>query len=126
MITPERWKLDQLFYEALALPPDECDAFLNDACAGDDSLRHQVEALLSAHGKAGSFIEKPALEVEARSIPNDQTESAVGQTIGQYKIISQLGVGGMGEKLVATFSIVLWLPRRRDDSVFSHRTIYCL
>ena len=37
---PESWKqLDQLFHEALALPPDECDAFLKDACAGDDSLR---------------------------------------------------------------------------------------
>ena len=99
---PESWKqLDQLFHEALALPPDECDAFLNDACAGEDSLRHQVEALLSAHGKAGSFIEKPALEVEARSIAKDQTESAVGQTIGHYKIISQLGVGGMGEVYLA-------------------------
>ena len=99
---PESWKqLDQLFHEALALPPDECDAFLNDACAGDDSLRHQVEALLSAHGKAGSFIEKPALEVEARFIAKDQTESTVGQTIGHYKIISQLGVGGMGEVYLA-------------------------
>ncbi len=74
----------------------------------------------------GSFIEKSALEVEARSVANDQTEWAVGQTLGHYKIISQLGVGGMGEKLVATFSIVLGLPRGRDDSVFSHRTIYCL
>jgi hypothetical protein len=55
---PETWKqLDQLFHDALALPPDQCDAFLNVACAGDDALRHEVEALLSAHGKAGSFIE---------------------------------------------------------------------
>src|SRR5215204_691823 len=98
----ESWKqLDQLFHEALALPVDECDAFLNDACAGEDSLRQQVEALLSAHGKAGSFIEKRALEVEARSIAKDQIESTVGQTIGHYKIISQLGVGGMGEVYLA-------------------------
>jgi serine/threonine protein kinase len=99
---PENWKqLDRLFHEALTLPPDERNVFINNACGGDDSLRHQVEALLSAHGKAGSFIEKPALEVEARSIAKDQTESAVGQTIGHYKIISQLGVGGMGEVYLA-------------------------
>src|SRR5678815_1872495 len=99
---PESWKqLDQLFFYVLALPPDQCDAFLNVACAGDDALRHEVEALLSAHGKAGSFIEKPALEVEVRSIAKGQTDSPVGQMIGHHKIISQLGVGGMGEVYLA-------------------------
>ena len=47
--------------------------------------------------KAGSFIESPALQVEARSLAMEQDQSAVGKTIGHYKIISSIGVGGMGE-----------------------------
>ena len=98
----ERWQqLDQLFHNALGRAPEERAPFLDEACAGDESLRQQVEELLIAHQKAGSFIESPAFEVEARSVSDDQAESAVGQTIGQYKLISQLGVGGMGEVYLA-------------------------
>lgn len=75
--------------------------FLDEACGGDESLRQQVEVLLTAHEEAGSFIERPAFEVEARSVADDQDESVVGQTIGHYKIISTLGVGGMGEVYLA-------------------------
>jgi eukaryotic-like serine/threonine-protein kinase len=99
---PERWQqLEQLFHSALERALAERAAFLDEACAGDDSLRKQVEALLSAHGEAGSFIENPAFEVEARLLANDQNESVVGQTIGHYKILSSLGVGGMGEVYLA-------------------------
>jgi serine/threonine protein kinase/dipeptidyl aminopeptidase/acylaminoacyl peptidase len=99
---PERWQqLDQLFHDALERSTVERDAFLDEACAGDESLRKQVEALLAAHAEAGSFIESPALEVEARSLADDQHESAVGQTVLHYKVISLLGVGGMGEVYLA-------------------------
>lgn len=99
---PERWQqLDQLFHSALERAPAERGAFLDEACAGDHSLRKQVDRLLSAHEEAGSFIESPALEVEARSLAGDQGESAVGQTISHYKILSSLGVGGMGEVYLA-------------------------
>jgi serine/threonine protein kinase len=93
----EQWQhLDKLFHSVLEREPAERSAFLDEACAGDESLRQQVEVLLRAHEEAGSFIERPAFEVEAQSVADDQ-ESAVGQTIGHYKIISILGVGGMGE-----------------------------
>lgn len=99
---PEHWQqLDQLFHSALGRAPAERSAFLHDACEGDESLRKQVEALLSAHGEAGSFIESPAFEVEARSLADDQDVSAVGQTIGHYQILSSLGRGGMGEVYLA-------------------------
>lgn len=64
-------------------------------------MRKQVEALLAAHEEAGSFIEKPAFEVEAQFMADNQNELAIGQTIGHYKVISTLGVGGMSEVYLA-------------------------
>lgn len=56
---PEHWRqLDELFHSALEREPGERAAFLDDACARDESLRKQVEALLAAHEQAGSFIER--------------------------------------------------------------------
>ena len=99
---PERWQQpDQLFHSALERQPPERAAFLDEACGDDDSLHQQVEALLAAQEDAGSFIERPALEVEARSVANDQNQLAAGQTIGHYQIVSQLGMGGMGEVYLA-------------------------
>ena len=94
----EQWQqLDSLFHSVLEREPAERVAFLDEACAGNAPLRQQVEVLLRAHEEAASFIERPAFEVEAQAVADDQDESAVGQTIGHYKIISILGVGGMGE-----------------------------
>ena len=99
---PESWQqLDQLFHSALERPPSERAGFLDEACGGDNSLHKQVEALLTAHEEAGGFIESPAFEVEARSVAHDQNQFAAGLTIGHYKIVSQLGIGGMGEVYLA-------------------------
>jgi serine/threonine-protein kinase len=98
----EQWQqLDSLFHSALERELAKRAAFLEEACAGDESLRQRVEVLLTAHEEAGSFIERPAFEVEAQSVADDQDESAVGQTMGHYKIISTLGAGGMGEVYLA-------------------------
>jgi serine/threonine protein kinase len=100
---PERWQqVDNLFHSALERSAVDRATFLAQACDGDDALRKEVEALLSAHEEAGSFIESPAVEIEARSVlSEDRTELSVGQMIGHYQIISQLGRGGMGEVFLA-------------------------
>jgi len=48
-----------VFTEALKVPVQERAAFLDRACAGDENLRHKVEALLKAHDRVGSFLEEP-------------------------------------------------------------------
>jgi hypothetical protein len=69
---PQRWQqLDKLFHVALERKPEERAAFLDEACASDAALRRQVEQLLAAHRDAGSFIESPAMEVEARGVAVD-------------------------------------------------------
>jgi len=47
------------FTEALKVPVQTRGAFLERECAGDENLRHKVEALLKAHDRLGKFLEEP-------------------------------------------------------------------
>lgn len=99
-MTPERWQqIKALLEEALERAPPERDAFLNEACAGDFSLRAEVEALLDSYARSGDFIESPAYEVLADSLT--QTDLVPGTIIGPYEIIRRLGSGGMGDIYLA-------------------------
>src|SRR3989442_4941662 len=95
-MNPERWQqLDKLFHLALERAPDDRASFLDEACVGDQQLKKEIEALIAANEQSGSFIEKPAFQVEARSVANEQrdsiAESMVGKTIGHYRVIALLG-----------------------------------
>src|SRR5215475_6201844 len=101
-----RWgQIKEIYDRALDLPGEERDGFLAEACAGDDDLRREVETLLAAHVAAGTFLQSPAVEVVAREIVADEVSSPSPQLIGRelanYKIISLLGRGGMGEVYLA-------------------------
>ena len=68
-MTPERWQqVDRLLEQALEQESDRRDAFLEKACQGDAHLRHEVESLLSAHGKAEGFSDaRPMRTPEKRT-----------------------------------------------------------
>jgi len=98
-MSSDRWEtIQELLGAALELEPTQRSAFLEEACGDNEAVRREVEALLEAHGKAGSFLETPALglaaEAQAAETPS---RSLVGQTLGAYQILSLLGSGGMGE-----------------------------
>jgi Tol biopolymer transport system component/serine/threonine protein kinase len=95
---PERFQqIDKLLEEALEREPDQRKPFLEQACAGDVELRKEVEALLVAHDMAGSFVERPALNLAAQALAHGQGQSLIGTRLGPYEILSLLGRGGMGE-----------------------------
>jgi serine/threonine-protein kinase len=99
---PEQWqKINSLFHSALEREPGERAAFLDEACAGDESLRHEVEDFIAAHVQAGSFIEAPAFAVAAEMLGGDPGQSLVGHSFGPYGIVAAIGAGAMGEVYLA-------------------------
>jgi len=89
-----------VFEAALELPPENRTAYLVGVCGGNVALRQRLEALLHKNDLAGSFLEEPAANLIAT---NDEPAVAErpGTVIGPYKLMEQIGEGGMGLVFVA-------------------------
>ncbi|MEP7336410.1 MAG: protein kinase [Acidobacteriota bacterium] len=90
----------EIFDAASSLSVAEREAYLAAAC-GDQTVRAEVERLLPRHDQAGDFLEQPAL-----ADANEPAAGLAGRQIGQYKLLRELGSGGMG---------VVYLAVRADD-----------
>ena len=83
----ERWQqLEQLFAEAVALPVDRREAFVDGASGADSGLRDELTALLATVERAGPFLSSTALDVFARQISREGWSVRPGDTIGSYAI----------------------------------------
>ncbi len=92
-----RWQqVEKLCQAALELEESRRAAFLEEACAGDEELRREVESLLRFDSRGDRFIEEPALELAAKMMAHEKPQSLVGKQLGSYQILSLLGAGGMG------------------------------
>jgi eukaryotic-like serine/threonine-protein kinase len=93
--------VNEIFQSALDRAPDERVAYLDQACGDDAELRREVESFISAHDRAGNFMDRPAIEAYAAIIAGRQVGSQDVKVIGRYKILSEIGRGGMGEVYLA-------------------------
>src|SRR5262245_53930735 len=96
---------ETLFHLALEQAAAERAGFLDGACAGDSALRRRVEVLLHAHENPAGFLQSPAISSGAtledssagRPAPaRPPGTPAPGEIIGPYKLLQEIGEGGMG------------------------------
>ncbi|HEV3005606.1 MAG TPA: serine/threonine-protein kinase, partial [Pirellulales bacterium] len=96
-----------IFLAAAKLAPDQWDSYLDRVCEADDELRRRVAELLRAHQEIGSFLDQPAIGPAAvgrapapTAVFLDEAEGP-GSVIGPYKLLQQIGEGGMGTVFMA-------------------------
>jgi WD40 repeat protein/serine/threonine protein kinase len=100
MADPEP-KLHELFTNALECQSaEEQAAFLDQACQGDAALRAQLEELLQAHREASCFLQEPSASPVA-TVDEVRASERPGTVIGPYKLLEQIGEGGMGSVWMA-------------------------
>jgi serine/threonine protein kinase len=101
-ITPEQFEqLREMFRVAIEHPPQQREAYLDQACFNDPLLRVEIESLLDSHDHAEDFIETPAFVGSVKAITESSGEQVEGQRIGQYQVIREIGRGGMGTVYLA-------------------------
>jgi predicted Ser/Thr protein kinase len=91
-VTPKQWeRLKNVFQDALDQPAHARRKFIAERCADDVTVLREAEALLATHETAGTFLDEPA-----RVDPADLETLVPGTVIGSYKVLDEIGRGGMG------------------------------
>jgi|RhiMethySRZTD1v2_1073278.scaffolds.fasta_scaffold07716_7 serine/threonine protein kinase len=98
----DRWTtVKRIHQSALDKAPSERAAFVDESCGGDETLRREVESLLTYAPEAESFLERPAVDIAPTPPGESHQAMLVGRTISHYQVLSLLGAGGMGEVYLA-------------------------
>src|SRR5262245_36586198 len=88
-------KLREIFLAALEQAPDQREAYLDQLCRADEELRRNVAVMLKAHAAGEGPLDRGALRDEHTGAYEKAAE-ATGMVVGPYKLLEQIGEGGMG------------------------------
>ncbi len=94
-------RVAEIVEAALERDAGDWPPFLDESCGDDLPLRREVESLLFFQKKATDFIENPAYQNNAESLAEEGGELKPGELLGDCKILSLLGEGGMGQVYLA-------------------------
>jgi eukaryotic-like serine/threonine-protein kinase len=100
----QRWRrIATILDTVLELPPDDREPYLAQVCDGDVALQREVEELLAATATSDTFLDTPALERAAplvavieQDIKSASATFLQGRVVGPYRLLAELGEGGMG------------------------------
>jgi eukaryotic-like serine/threonine-protein kinase len=103
MTTAARWeRVKEMLEGALRLPDGERAAYLDKECGEDAELRREVESLIASYEKAGSqFLGVAAAKLTNLVPASVASGTPVGTLLGPYRIVEEIGRGGMGVVLLA-------------------------
>ena len=102
-MNPERWKqVETAFEQALGVGQSERARFVQSACAGDEELQREVEAMLDSHETVGGYLDR----ADDFFTAGDLSQFREGERIDRYRILREIGRGGIG---------VVYLAERADE-----------
>ncbi len=98
----QQHRVKALFDRALELESTAGrSVYLAEACGPDVELRDKVQALLDAYFEAGSFLDSPPPGVAVSPTIDQPSLEKLGTQIGPYKLLQEIGQGGMGTVFMA-------------------------
>jgi eukaryotic-like serine/threonine-protein kinase len=101
-MTPELYRrVVEIFEQAYDRSLEYRGEFLSQVCNGENDLRVEIEAMLTADEQAGRFFNTPPGDIAAAVVVSKQARSLIGQDFGDYQVIAHLGSGGIGEVFLA-------------------------